>query len=137
MKSKSELAIVLSRLEGFKQPDMMLEQYQTPSEIAADMLWNANLHGDTQGKWVDLACGPGILGIGALLMGVDEVFFVDISAEVLKICENNVKKLKSEGYELGKSHFRGINVSEFNETVDVVIQNPPFGTQTKRPTKNS
>jgi putative methylase len=129
MRSKSELAIVLSRLEGFRSPNLRLEQYQTPSEIAADVLWSAFLQGDTHGKWADMACGPGILGIGALLMGVEDVYFVDMSAEALEICKNNIEKIKSEGYDIGECHFLHMDISEFSEKVDVVVENPPFGTK--------
>ena len=62
IKSKQDLAVVLSQLEGFKVPSWELEQYETPSEIAADWVWQAALKGDIRGKvTADLACGPGII----------------------------------------------------------------------------
>ena len=44
--SKSQLAILLSRLASFTKPDVKSEQYPTDSEIAAEILWQAALQGD-------------------------------------------------------------------------------------------
>ena len=41
--TKSGLAVLLSRLEGFKEPKVREEQYLMDSEIAAFVLWNAYL----------------------------------------------------------------------------------------------
>ena len=127
--SKSALAIELSRLEGFYEGKVRLEQYTTPSEIAADMLWNAYLLGDIEGKVsVDLGCGTGILGIGYLLLGAKKVFFVDIDENALSIAKNNIMKVKSED---SPSKFILGDIGVFKEKVDVVVENPPFGTKVK------
>jgi len=68
--SKSGLAVILSSLLSFKSPKIKLEQYETPSEIAADVLWNAHMNGDLVDKTVaDLGSGTGVLGLGAVLLG--------------------------------------------------------------------
>ena len=68
--TKTQLAVELSRLKTFQKPKMYLEQYPTDSEIAADMLWSADMQGDIEGKVIaDLGAGTGILGIGALILG--------------------------------------------------------------------
>ena len=46
--SKSRLAIILSKLEQFKEPDDELEQYVMDSEVAAEILWHAYLCGDIE-----------------------------------------------------------------------------------------
>jgi len=131
IRSKKDLAVVLSRLKGFSEPSWELEQYATPSEIAADWVWNAALKGDIGGRVIlDAACGPGILGVGALLMGARKVFFVDKSKEAVDICRENYEKIKEE-YELGKAEFIVGNISIFDSEVDVVLENPPFGTKEK------
>lgn len=131
IRSKKDLEIALSGLKGFKEPSWELEQYATPSAIAADWLWQAALKGDLRGKVIaDFACGPGILGIGALLMGAKKVFFVDKSEEAIKICAENYKQVENE-YEIGKSEFIVGDISLFDSEVDLVLQNPPFGTKEK------
>lgn len=135
IRSKKDLALVLARLGGFSEPSWELEQYATPSEIAADWVWNAALKGDIAGKVIlDAACGPGVLGIGALLMGARKVFFVDKDGEAMKICQMNCKKILEE-YEIGECAFIVGNISIFDSEVDVVLENPPFGTKEKHADK--
>ena len=125
IRSKSGLAIVLSRLEGFKIPKVRAEQYTTDSEIAADALWKGLYLGDIRQKVIaDLGCGTGILGIGALLLGAKQVYFVDNDKEAIEMTETNIKNAKSEdfSYELINK-----DVNEVVIKADVVIMNPPFG----------
>jgi len=136
IESKKQLAIILSKLEDFKgsggESELKLEQYSTPSEIAADWVWNMTNLGDIAGKvTVDAACGPGYLGLGCLLMGARKVIFVDKSEEALKICKRNLDKLK-EKFSLGESEIVLSDIGDFFASgVDVVVQNPPFGTKIK------
>ena len=61
MITKSRLAIELSELKVFESAKLKLEQYPTDSEIAADILWNAFMHGDIEGKTIaDLAKRLGV-----------------------------------------------------------------------------
>ena len=131
--SKSGLAIVLSGLKGFESPRIMEEQYPTDSEVAANVLWNAYLLGDIQNKVIaDLGCGTGILGIGALLLGAEGVFFIDSDKTAIEIAKNSLLKLKSEGYSFGKSKFMRQDILDVGKIkAEVVIQNPPFGTKKK------
>lgn len=130
--TKSRLGIILSQLEVFTKPKVALEQYPTDSEIAAEILWNAYLQGDIVDKTVaDLGCGTGILGIGALILGAEQVYFVDIDPEALELCESNIKMSKEEYRFKGSYIVKKLKVSSFDKNVDVVIQNPPFGAKTK------
>jgi putative methylase len=120
--NKKQLAIQLSKLEQLKEHNQKLEQYTTPSETAAEILWQAYMNNDIEGKIIaDFGCGSGILGKGALLLGAKRVYFVDIDKKAIKTAKNNSK----EGIFLNK------DISLFNEEVDTIIQNPPFGTITK------
>lgn len=128
--SKSRLAIVLSRLEGFYEPKVMEEQYSMDSEIGASVLWNAHLLGDIKGKVIaDFGCGTGILGIGTLLLGAKHVLFVDNDENALVIAKNNILKVKSEGYKLGQAEFVCQDIGKLEIKAYIVIQNPPFGTK--------
>ena len=128
--SKSGLAIVLSGLKGFYEPKVGEEQYLMDGEIGAFVLWNAYLMGDLGGKVIaDLGCGTGLLGIGALLLGANKVFFVDSDKKALETAKNNTLKAKSEGYSLGKAEFVYKDIGKLEIKADVVLQNPPFGTK--------
>ncbi len=134
--SKSSLAIILSRLEGFKKPKVRVEQYSMDLEVGADVLWNMAFLDKIEGKVsVDLGCGSGLLGLGMLILGAKKVYFVDIDKEVLKIAENNYKMLKSEGLIEGKAVFKNMDVKEFKQKCGLLIQNPPFGVKVRHADK--
>jgi putative methylase len=124
--SLSGLAVALSRLKVFDSPKIKLEQYPTDSQVAAELLWNASLLGDIKGKTLaDLGCGTGILGIGALLLGAKKVYFVDVDEKALRITKENLKGIGLDK----KAAIINADIKDFTEKVDVIIQNPPFGTR--------
>ena len=127
--SKSRLAIVLSGLEAFHEPKMGQEQYATDGEVGASVLWNAYLLGDIEGKVIDdLGCGTGILGIGALLLGANQVCFIDSDEKALETAKINVSKVKSES---SNAKFICEDIEKLNIKADTVVQNPPFGTKVR------
>jgi putative methylase len=133
MLSKKQLAILLSKLQVFTQPDLHLEQYPTDSEIAASILWEAQMHGELEGRRVaDFGCGTGILGIGALAMGAKHVVFIELDARVFPQLMANLHHLEKELDETFSNYeiIHG-NVEQYDQPVDLVLQNPPFGTQQK------
>ncbi len=129
IRSKRDLEIVLSKLKSFEKPSLLLEQYPTPSSIAAEWVWNMALKGQVAGKTIlDAGCGSGILGIGLLLMGARKIFFLDKDPEAMVICTENYNQVKEE-YEIGPAEFITGDISLFDAEVDIVVQNPPFGTK--------
>ncbi|MBW2975027.1 METTL5 family protein [Candidatus Woesearchaeota archaeon] len=126
--SRSGLAIRLSAIKGFIGPKVSLEQYMTDSEVAATVLWDAYMKGDIEGKVIaDLGCGTGILGIGALLLGAEKVFFVESDSSAVERARENAEDMESEG---SKGFFLG-DVSDFDKKADTVIMNPPFGVKSE------
>lgn len=132
MLTKKQLAIQLSKLQVFEKPKLKLEQYPTDSEIAATVLWDALMKGDIANKVIaDLGAGTGILGIGALLLGAKHVFFVEKNGDAVTILTTNLRTLRNKNYTVLQ-----IDVAEFEEKVDTVTQNPPFGTKQKHADKS-
>ena len=118
--NKKQLEIKLSKLERFDNVKPELEQYATDSDSAAVLLWIAFMNGDIENKVIaDLGCGNGIFGIGALILGAKKVYFVDVDKDSLEVAEKNCENVE----------FLNLDVSEFDEKVDVVLMNPPFGVQ--------
>jgi putative methylase len=129
IKSKKELEVELSKLKVYENPKLELEQYPTPSNIAAEWVWSMALKGEVAGKiFLDAACGPGIIGIGLLLMGAKKVFLLDKDEEIIRTSIENYNNIK-EKYEIAEGDFIIGDISLFDDQVDIVVQNPPFGTK--------
>lgn len=141
--TRRELAIFLSQLQVFDKPNIRLEQYPSDGNTAAKLLWQAHLQGDLENHIiVDLGCGTGLLGIGALLLGAAHVVFIDIDPNVKRILDQNMDFLE-EHYEVpGTWEFRvanvkGLHLTDINEDMPLtVITNPPFGTKIKHADKD-
>ncbi|MBN2368483.1 methyltransferase, partial [Candidatus Woesearchaeota archaeon] len=111
-------------LKVFSDPKISLEQYSTDSEIAAEILWFAALKGDIEAKQVgDMGCGTGILGIGCLLLNARKAYFVDKDSQAINTLKENIFKLGLKR----RSIIINKDISDFNERVDTIVQNPPFG----------
>ena len=125
IRSKSELEILLERIEGFSSPKIRLEQYRLPAPLAAEVLWYIGLrHKDLENRIVaDLGCGTGMLTAGAALMGADYTIGVDLDANALIDAKRWIRKLNLED----RVDFLRGTVEELGLRTDVVIQNPPFG----------
>ncbi|MFQ5838999.1 MAG: METTL5 family protein [Thermoplasmata archaeon] len=118
------LAILLQGLQALTEPRVELEQYQTPAEVAAEVLFNAYGSKDVQGRVVaDLGCGNGIFAIGAKRLGAERVVALDVDTKAIEVARENASHL---GLEVD---FLTMDVGEFEEEVDTVFTNPPFGGQ--------
>jgi len=137
--SKKALEVILSRIAGFPSAKVRIEQYMTPSSIAAEILWFGALKDHIEGKVIlDLGCGTGILGIGAALLGAQKVIFVDSDSSALDIARKNYARVKSEIYTPGDTLFLHADINDvgpFKENIDLVLQNPPFGVKDKHADK--
>jgi putative methylase len=121
---KKDLEILLQSIPPFDKPKASLEQYSTPSVIASDVLFLAYSQDDIAGRVVaDLGCGTGILAIGASKLDAKRVIGVDLDENALSQAEANAKFAGAE------IDFLNLNVEEFEEKVDTVVMNPPFGSQ--------
>lgn len=123
--NKKKLAVVLSKLKKLDHYNINLEQYQTDSELAAGILWDASLGNNIKNKTIaDLGCGNGIFGIGAILLGAKKVFFVDSDKAATNLVKENLNSMK-----INRSRYTIINddISGFDKKVDLVMMNPPFG----------
>jgi putative methylase len=120
------LEIELQRIPPHPSPSPELEQYQTPANVAAEMLYIAHGFGDIEGKKVvDLGCGTGILSIGAALLGAREVVGMDID-------EASVRIAHRMAVERGLTvDLMVMDINDMTEEGDTAIMNPPFGCQNR------
>jgi putative methylase len=124
---KSQLAEALQAVPDFETPEARYEQYVTPAAIAADLLWAAHDDGDLAGKRVvDLGCGPGVLTLGAVLLGA-EVTAMDISAAGIAQAMAALEKAGKTATFVEAE----ITTWQPDAPFDTAIMNPPFGSQYK------
>ncbi|MFH0962114.1 MAG: METTL5 family protein [archaeon] len=121
---QKELEILLSSgFRGFSKPRPELEQWATPGNVAATMIFLARQ--DIEGKTVcDLGAGTGILSAGCFLVGAGHVISVEIDPLACGIMRENFEMFGISA-EIVNS-----DISGFSEAgIDVVLMNPPFGAQ--------
>jgi putative methylase len=126
---KLDLTLFLSKIAPQPSPQAHLEQYTISESIAATMLYiAAYANNDIVGKAVlDLGCGTGRLALGASYLGAKEVLGVDIGKLAIKTAFQNSKKASlNENVQWVIGDITSI-VGRF----DTVLQNPPFGVQTR------
>lgn len=130
MGSKRALERTLSRIRGFEQPRVELEQYPTPAEIAAQLVHLADLRGDLEGCVVDLGTGTGMLALGAALRASGLVIGLDRDAVALARARENERLIdppREVEWLLGDG-----GRPPLCPTDATVLMNPPFGAQRGR-----
>lgn len=122
------LEMTLQKLSGFPSPKPALEQYATPAEVAARLLFHAAGEGAIEEQRVlDLGCGTGILACGAGLLDAAMVAGIDCDRGALRVARENARSLDIE-----VALIRGEVGPAFpvrTDSFDTVVMNPPFGAQ--------
>lgn len=126
---KLDLELFLSKVEPQPSPKVNLEQYTISESIAATMLYiAAYTNKDIIEKTVvDLGCGTGRLALGAAYLGAKTVFGIDIYKKAVKTALENAHKHNL----LANTQFVVGDISTVKGEFDTVLQNPPFGVQTR------
>jgi len=127
---KRDLERALSEIEAHPLPKAHLEQYTTPSNVAAETLHlAAYVYDDIIDKTVmELGCGTGRLAIGAALLGAKEVFGVDVDQAAVRVAQKNAEIMGVKE----KTHWIVADIDVVEGTFDTILQNPPFGVQRRR-----
>ncbi len=129
MSSVSALAQRLAVVAGFESPQVSLEQYRTPPELAARLVHDADLQGDIDGRFViDLGTGTGMLALAAALRGPTGVVGIDIDPDPLSTARDN------EGRVGTVADISWLRADATDAPLDTgkettVVMNPPFGAQ--------
>jgi putative methylase len=126
---KLDLERFLSQVASQPNPKAHLEQYTVSEQLAANMLYIAAYsNDDIVGKSIlDLGCGTGRLALGALFMGAKEVVGVDIDRLAIQTANENSRNIcltDTVQWVLG-------DIDVVGGRFDTVLQNPPFGVQTR------
>ena len=121
---KRQLEILLQKVPLPNKPVPNLEQYMTPANIAADIIFTAHQFGDIENKIIiDLGCGTGIFSIGAALTGATKVIGIDVDREMILVARKFAQKNSLE------IEFIVQDVKDVEIKCDTILMNPPFGSQ--------
>ena len=125
---KLDLERFLASVVPQPNPQVHLEQYTVSEQIAANMLFiAANANDDVTGKSVlDLGCGTGRLALGASFVGAKEVVGIDIDRSAIQTASQNKKNTGLSNVQLILG-----GIDTIYGCFDTVLQNPPFGVQTR------
>ena len=118
------LEMELSRLTKLNNRSPLMEQYPTPPDIAAKMLYRALGDGCLKGMTVaDLGCGNGTFAVGALMLGAEKAYAIDIDQNAISVAGENSRQFGDRIILLKE------DIEEFDVPVDTILMNPPFGSQ--------
>lgn len=130
--NKKQLEIILSQLKGPLLPKPSLEQYTITGNLASEILNLAYLHGDIKGKSVfDFGTGSGRLAIGAAMFDAKIAVGIDIDKAVIKVAKENLKNHEEYVSKKLPVYFAICDIENWFAKADTIIQNPPFGIQTR------
>lgn len=124
---KLDLERLLSQVKPHPSPNPSLEQYVTPPDMAATILYVAAYmnHDIVDRSVLDLGCGTGRLALGAAFLGAKEVVGVDLDRVSVGVAvENSLKMGLKE-----KVQWITADIDAVGGRFDTVLQNPPFGVQ--------
>ncbi|AEH37926.1 METTL5 family protein [Halopiger xanaduensis] len=124
--SRRSLARELESLADFSEPSASLEQYLTPSDIAAHICHRAALEGDLERPVVDLGTGTGMLAIAAALAGSDRVLGIDVDPDALAVARENAARVGADSIDWILGDATRPPLTRADRTV---LSNPPFGAQ--------
>ncbi|WP_423751589.1 METTL5 family protein [Salinirarus marinus] len=129
MATKAELEGQLTVVAGFENPQVALEQYPTPPELAAHVVHVADLNGDIEDRTVvDLGTGTGMLALGAALRGPKRVVGVELDRDALETARENRPRVGTRT----DIHWVQADATHAPLCPDgptTVVMNPPFGAQ--------
>ncbi|KAK6090700.1 hypothetical protein P3W45_000423 [Vairimorpha bombi] len=124
-----DLKIELSKIKHFENVKYKLEQYMTPADLAAHVIYTIhNVYNDIENKKIlDLCCGTGMLSAACGFFNPELVMGVDICQEALDVYKENLEGFID--FDIIRSDFNNLNLSP--DFFDTIIMNPPFGTKIK------
>jgi len=127
---KLDLEMMLSCVKPHPSPRPDLEQYTIPANTAATMLYiAAYMNDDILNKRIlDLGCGTGRLALAAAFLGAKDVVGLDIDRIAVNVASENSIQLDLEH----KVQWVAGSLEVIRGSFDTVIQNPPYGIQTRQ-----
>ncbi len=125
--SEATLARILSQLREFTHPKASLDQYATPSHLAARLIMHILYTLPHPCEANDLAAGTGILGIGLALQGLP-VRLYELDPAACQTCNENIQWLTKENLLTGSAACIQQDILRDPPAPTwISILNPPYG----------
>ncbi|KAM0678868.1 Methyltransferase-like protein 5 [Binucleata daphniae] len=125
-----QLKSLLTSVKNFENPIIELEQYITPYDIAATMIYNAHfMYNDIENKNIlDLCSGTGMLSVASSFFDPKSITCVEYDKNSINICKENFESFNVNNYTILELDIESMNLESHYDTT---IMNPPFGTRNK------
>lgn len=125
-----EFEAILSRVKGFEEPNIALEQYITPACLAAKAgeIIDRTFDDVEDDIVCDLGCGTGMLSIACAHLNAPFVVAVDIDEDAIQLAQNNVTRFNFETVDFVRADVANTDFLR-PDLVHAVVMNPPFGTK--------
>lgn len=130
-----QLAMQLSSLPPHPMQNVALEQYSTDGDLAARWIAEIVASGDIDSttRTLDLGAGNGILGLGLVLAGAAHTTLLDVDAKALQAAAEGADRLGlADQIEIIQEDVQNWQPWPPEIDVDLIVMNPPWGTQTPR-----
>ncbi|KAI8988685.1 S-adenosyl-L-methionine-dependent methyltransferase [Pilobolus umbonatus] len=129
-----ELESILQDCEVFDTPKIQYEQYPTTPHLASRMLYTADtVYDDIENKAVgDFGSGCGVLTIAAGILGAGYCVGFDIDPDAIDIAQQNSESFEIEIDFINTDLTHPSSLGGFNNKLDTIIMNPPFGTKNNK-----
>ncbi len=126
---RRDLEARLAAVPSLAKPRPELEQYRTPTSVAAELLLKAHEDGAIAGKRIlDLGCGTGVFAIGAALLGARLATGVEVDPQAVAAAQ----QASAAAGVATTTWFIVADLAVWHPepaAFDTVVMNPPFGAQ--------
>lgn len=126
---RRDLESALDGIPTVPNPRPELEQYRTPTKVAADLLLAAHADGAiAQKRVLDLGCGTGVFAIGAALLEATLATGIDVDPQAIALAQQAAASVRVAA----KTWFVAADLATWRadpDAFDTVVMNPPFGAQ--------
>jgi len=117
---RKDLARLVDKVGDFSRPKLRLEQYATPGDLVATVVWDAYMRGEVVGrKVIDLGCGTGRFSLAVATLGGYSIC-LDVDLDAVKDAERYVRSPNVD-YVVCDALMPCVR------RADLVVMNPPFG----------
>ena len=118
------MRVIAGKYRGKKLKTFEGQEIRPTSDRAKESIFNIINSKLNLASFLDLFCGTGSMGIEALSRGAEKVVFTDVSANSVKLTNENLKGVKQEikALKIDAKDY----LSSCKESFDIIFIDPPY-----------